>query len=1289
MATHEIPMIEEHGLDVDVAIFDHLLLPSQDELKQLDYVESYLKNRFKGPSPIAIIGDPASANSLDVKYAMANSAMNNVRAMILSTAERMKQLKLQEVQKAWSEYQRLKAEADSRSCKFHYQLVFPLYARAHYVSVHSQPCQKCDFQRQADMISVDCYQWPLPPTTEGEFAVVFELGCPNSVRVLRNAIVFMKTIVLNSIINSHTTVRDLWAEHRSFSMHKASNYPTRDSDQVKLMNSRQFCHKRKMHHPSYSPSGHKFILPNTEELHLGHNWRLLAPSSDYFRNEKYVDKLREKCLPKLTGVYKVLQWTIDSNTHSDNQVICRQHECPKDLSLREFRTFGCMRAGGRIQLRNLVAAIKSDELSWHHEDVLMLISQTVWETGTRSNAARVFVTDQRYSLDTLGSTVNFEKPNLREQHQDFECNEFSDDVLRILEEKLMSILDNWEKNISLLCLVVFGCRLLEFCHENQNEKFSQFVLRCRSVGMSWIRKVRTKIGALQVKNKQVRELREKLIQIGLTVAVTYNVSYCNIQYVLRNPDHALNWLIAQNTVSDNWTLANEAFQTSKLITNLTQNSWQAGLRIEAALSTIIMQQVDVVQKFVSSQYAYEGITAHACENSRWNRVPEASPWMKKDLSHGSHMCLNILTGAFLVNNGPVCRLPSDITSHECYKRLFGPVNMTVAPGQCPKSYVTVNKIEGCFYELQMIDKSCLLIIKKTHSETFFYLPKAVLEKDIPHELGEYSHWLLQNTCSDRSSKIEFHEKRLCEKQTNELQRYEMRKIENGFWNLFREQDQSVMLGMQSKTVRKFTTEIFNRIEKDEHIHFFLLRESSNISISVPRHRLSFIAQKPENEVFSVEFPTFRIAHSHSIGTLIGLESCLVLESETSKKMIIPHGDLDERLQFNHASIHINLTKFYFPSFFVYSLDENLCQLSPPASQVANLFLALLHAKTSFPVEDPFTKLTGFEVALYTTRGGRSLSYKPLDQRAIQILAQLKNCCPVRSLLIDGIKVEKEIYPKVPQYSLCTLETLSFACTDICHQSQKLQFMNVNNQVGGELSSVYGTNSFWLQMLSYNRLKNHVNPFNLPYELSYSFRVTNPQVVLKSECLLNNVRIIATLFDIDVSESLYSSSHSLSSWAKSQSMLLGRGQSKLVSFPRLEVLKTVNVKYESLLDLYDIARRGEETREWLFTLMSFWAFEGKMGLDDMAPFFVISKHSELFQDINPPKYTEYEDLPNDDVELSEVVQYIEGLMKPFELYLNSWIKKLDNRNAEYEFEEEEAAARKKYDLLYRDEKKTRC
>ncbi|XP_075242339.1 uncharacterized protein LOC142337127 isoform X1 [Convolutriloba macropyga] len=103
-------------------------------------------------------------------------------------------------------------------------------------------------------------------------------------------------------------------------------------------------------------------------------------------------------------------------------------------------------------------------------------------------------------------------------------------------------------------------------------------------------------------------------------------------------------------------------------------------------------------------------------------------------------------------------------------------------------------------------------------------------------------------------------------------------------------------------------------------------------------------------------------------------------------------------------------------------------------------------------------------------------------------------------------------------------------------------------------------------------------------------------------------------------------------------------------------------------------------------MSFWAFEGKMGLDDMAPFFVISKHSELFQDINPPKYTEYEDLPNDDVELSEVVQYIEGLVKPFELYLNSWIKKLDNRNAKYEFEAEEAAARKKYDLLYRDEKK---
>ena len=1322
MAIHMTDMIAQHGLDVNVEILNHLLLPLQDQLEQLRYVERYLSKRFNGSSPVVILGDPSNERSLDVRYAKHNDSMKSVRSEILKNAEKMKQLKLEEVRREFQRYCDLKSQASRKSCEFYDKKCYRWDGESYYRSVHDSRCSKCALEQQANNISVGCYRWPLPPRTEGEYAVVFELHCPKDIRILRNAVHFIKTKLSDSkekgTNNNFSRNQSLWSEYRSISQHKVGHYPHFVCDQVVLMSSSEFNYNPNSKHPSCSPTGSEFILPNRNDLHLGFADRstktLISSSSEYLNDEQYIKQLRAMCLVKTNGIHKVLQWTIDSNSHTDSQVICRQNECPKSLSLREFRTFGCMRAGSRLQLRNLVAAIRTDALSWQNEDVVALICQVLWETGTKlglDNESSMSlqepdgIDDANDDYDDTESDNDDESAGcwgLRDQHQDLMNEVFIEDVLKILELKLESIQDNWDKNLALLCLVLFGCRLLEFCKEHQKQSIAQFLFRCRSVGILWTQKVKEKIDALKITDKNERNLQEKLILIGLTLAATYDVSNENVQWILEQPDQAHVWLTAQNIVSDNLTLSKEKSGTSKLIRNLTQKSWRAGLRIESVLQSILSEDQGLVQRFVCSQYKHVNIMEQTTNSaSKWEFVAQCAPWMQLNLPHGSHMCVNTLTGTFLIDNDPVQRLPFEITSHNCYQRLFGSANLTVAPGEYPGSYVTVREIDGCCYEFQMIDRRCLLITKKTNNGVFYYLPETILQNELPFELGQYSHWLLKCDHTNNDARIEFHMAQVFERRPNNYQGYEI-KFVNQQWVLTRDRDRATMLHLKSEIAQKLKTEIFGRVEKDQHTHIFLLPDCSDISVDLPRHRLSFIAKKRFG-VCSVEFPGFRISCSHFVGTLVGLKSGIVLESESFKKLIIPHGDLIEMLEDNHVGIRISFDYFHSPSLFVYTVDDNLRQLSPPSNQIANLYLALLHVKTSCPLEDPLTKLTGFEMALQILKRGRSISCRPLDERADSILKSLEKCCPARSLYKSkqGRIVEFEIYPNVPRYSLCTLESLFLSCKIVREQSQRLKFMFPNDEkqasneksfyvenpavTGGEKSEPL------LQEAALFRLTNTVNSINLETKSlpGPSFYNYDAELMLKSNGILLNCRFVSAVQDFDVAELYYNPSHSLTEWAKTQTKLLGFQHSKLIGDRGLDIWKKIAVKYECLLDLYDIARRGDETRDWLYTLMSFWAYENTLDCRYMIPFFVISKHFRKFEAIDPPRYPAYSDFPQDDVTRSNIVSIVDNCMQREYYYVDNWLRKHSwycYENPELlAYQREKEKAEQRFRELYADEK----
>ena len=86
-----------------------------------------------------------------------------------------------------------------------------------------------------------------------------------------------------------------------------------------------------------------------------------------------------------------------------------------------------------------------------------------------------------------------------------------------------------------------------------------------------------------------------------------------------------------------------------------------------------------------------------------------------------------------------------------------------------------------------------------------------------------------------------------------------------------------------------------------------------------------------------------------------------------------------------------------PKVFAYEYQPTLRRLKAAHSIEACLYLALLHAATAQPLADPFTGLTGTEMALHLLppNSASTWSCKPLSDTSLSILSQLATLSPVR------------------------------------------------------------------------------------------------------------------------------------------------------------------------------------------------------------------------------------------------------------------------------------------------------
>ena len=76
-----------------------------------------------------------------------------------------------------------------------------------------------------------------------------------------------------------------------------------------------------------------------------------------------------------------MQKYVDDTSHTSNDVLSAQVNCPADLSLDKFITFTHLRSGGSLQWLNILHGLHSRTLNLHCHQVHFLLSHAIFQVG--------------------------------------------------------------------------------------------------------------------------------------------------------------------------------------------------------------------------------------------------------------------------------------------------------------------------------------------------------------------------------------------------------------------------------------------------------------------------------------------------------------------------------------------------------------------------------------------------------------------------------------------------------------------------------------------------------------------------------------------------------------------------------------------------------------------------------------------------------------------------------------------------------------------------------------------
>lgn len=631
------PLLSQYSPEFNESLLSTLLLPQDQQRTRLSRIETYIQKRRSAAltTSVSVFSKDITKDSFSVRYFNASSSLQLLKRKITQDAKAAQSAKKAELEEKQKQYDRIQDDILARPCDY---FTHPQYGWKR----HARDCQRCQLDTDASKIRIEIYEWPLPEDKIASAAVVFELQCPAPFAIWREVTFRIRTSLCCSKQPPPSAQRpyESVATYRSLQNYFDTDPHIRPSKLLYTSSTKSFLasHYKSVRFPA---TPENIFVKNLLRFELYDT--TTSTWTGCMDMEMSVGHLCTFRLPD--GPYKPLQYAVRGYSHSSNQVLARQYECPPELQLHEYVAFGHLRSGRYLQWFNILRELRSRTLTFSAEAVSMLVMQTVWQVGLPENNG-----------------------NGRECHIQPGEYEFGKEMMRELRAMLKEVEANWQETVAVQTMIVLAGQLVAVMRSGEvMTEAVAFLREARRVTLEWTRELAGKL--LQCKPGEVREFQLRVVQMAATCRMTFGVEERHLQHVLGSDEDVAALVECATRIYDNFPAISSRLQTGMKV--LTERDTRIAYAVEGYLRDLITSSTKGIDlKMIWSVYEQgEAWAAMEGRDERWVYTYTAA----REGSESQMVHYNLISGELLVDGLPLGRMPATYTSHETYVELFGEV----------------------------------------------------------------------------------------------------------------------------------------------------------------------------------------------------------------------------------------------------------------------------------------------------------------------------------------------------------------------------------------------------------------------------------------------------------------------------------------------------------------------------------------------------------------------------------------------------------------------------------------
>lgn len=642
-ALHHYPLLRDYYPEFPPSLFEPLLLPKKLQMERLTHIENYLAMRKKAaePNSPSIFRSINEARSFSVLYYQQSLHHQQLRQKIESQATNDRSSKIAELAEKSQQYAELLRMAGRMSCQ-----ELTRWKRGRQYSYHSPYCEKCRLEEEAHNLTISVHEWPLPESNLAAKAAVFELDVPIIISKWRDTTFSLLVDFFSPVTNAQNEREKVWTLQN---FHGLTPFVITEPDsRLQLASTEKpFANSHYSHRRVSGATEAGICVPH------GCKYKLHDSVKDKWTKDLLGRcDVREKCTLKLPdGQYQGLQYAVENTTHTSNEVISTQDKCPEALRMHEFYAFGTLRAGHRLQWRNIARELIARILNFRCYETHALVVQAAWQVGP-------------CGIEGIR----------RESHVDLNEEDFGVSLLSALEDALGTVEGNWQGATAARTYIALAIRLMSLSTCGMvREGCARFLQRAREISLRWTRDLGRIMQKAQDED-ELKNLNDQTLEMGLTCYGTFDVDPQHLSSLLKSDEDVAIVTECSIIVQDRLPVLTQNLPLP--IKQLLRRHWRLSSRLEPLLRKRILEARSCIDSTIGRLWGgYEPgspWTALKSPNERWVMTTTSSTGnLSSMLVH-----YNLLDGSLLVNGSPLTRLPRSYELHPTFLRIFGKVNQT-------------------------------------------------------------------------------------------------------------------------------------------------------------------------------------------------------------------------------------------------------------------------------------------------------------------------------------------------------------------------------------------------------------------------------------------------------------------------------------------------------------------------------------------------------------------------------------------------------------------------------------